>query len=250
MKIALLGTGNVATVLGRKFKTAGHEIIHVYGRDMKKASDLAAELDAESCNYLTVLKKDADLYLVSLSDDALAELTHTLELGDRLVAHTAGAVSIHALDKVSTRFGVFYPLQSLRAELPELPHIPMMVEGNTPAVQESLKQIALTISNQVEEGNGEKRLKLHLAAVFCNNFTNHLYHLAAGYCQQEGLDFNLLQPLIIETALRLRHISPAGAQTGPAIRNDQATIQKHLSLMQQNPGMKEVYELMTKSIRE
>lgn len=250
MNIVLLGSGNVAAVLGRKFRAAGHTIVQIYSRNAKAASELAYEWDTESTNYKSTIVRQADVYIIAVNDDAIADVAANLELPGAVVAHTAASVSRELLQNVSKHYGVFYPLQSLRTEMKDLPEIPVFVDGNDEKAISVLTTLARSISPEQVRGAGpEDRMKLHIAAVLVSNFTNHLYNLAAGYCQQEGLDFKQLQPLIEETALRLRDMHPAQAQTGPAIRQDQSTIDKHLEILNNHPRLSEMYRLFTKSIQ-
>ena len=248
MEIVIIGTGNTANVLGRKLKEAGHRIAQVFGRDSRAASELAYELDTESTNYWNVVYRDADLYILAVSDIAVEEVVHELNLPDKTIVHTAASVSKNILKNSAEHFGVFYPLQSLKKELSYLPDIPVIVDASDPSTLKELEQLALSISDKVMEAGDDVRMKLHLAAVFCNNFVNHLYALAEDYCKKEGLDFDLLHPLIEETAARMKEIAPSASQTGPALRNDSSTIQKHLELLEKHPQMKKVYEFLTESI--
>jgi predicted short-subunit dehydrogenase-like oxidoreductase (DUF2520 family) len=251
MNIVIFGSGNVASVLGRKFKAAGHKIVQVISRNAKAASALAYELDTESTNYKSTINRQAEVYVIAVSDDAIAGVVDDLKLPGKLVVHTAASISKDILKTVSDHYGVFYPLQSLRTEMPGLPEIPVFVDGSDEWTVTKLRQLADSVSPElVAEAGTEDRMKLHVAAVLVSNFTNHLYKLAADYCRKEGLDFKQLQPLIEETALRLKEISPKQAQTGPAIRNDEETIQKHLRLLEPSPQVREIYQLMTKSIQQ
>ena len=146
------------------------------------------------------------------------------------------------------RFGVFYPLQSLKKEVSHLPDIPIVIDAGDESTLKELEVLAHSISDQVVEAGDEERMKLHLAAVIVNNFVNHLYALAEAYCNNEGLDFTLLLPLIKETAERINQISHSQTQTGPALRNDRETIEKHLELLKKYPRLKKIYETFTESI--
>lgn len=250
MKIVIIGSGNAATILGKKIALAGHAIIQVAGRNEAHVKQLAAILH---CDYLTGyagISQEADLYLLAISDDALMQIGKELNLGRKTIVHTAGAVSKEVLKPVSANYGVLYPLQSLRKELDVLPEIPLLVDGNTADDLALIADFAKTISNQVQVADDALRLKLHLAAVVVNNFSNHLYSLAEAYCIKEKADFHLLLPLIEETAHRLQYASPKQMQTGPAIRNDQATLQKHLGLLGQYPELRHIYEIFSQSIRQ
>jgi predicted short-subunit dehydrogenase-like oxidoreductase (DUF2520 family) len=251
MDIVIIGSGNVAAVLGRKFKAAGHKILQVVGRNASAASALAYELDTESANYMTLLNKNADVYIIAVSDDAIEKVITELELPGKVVVHTAAAVSKDILKNVTEHYGVFYPLQSLRKETSSLPDIPVFFEGNDEVAQKKLETLANSISSQTSTSTGDEyRLKLHVAAVFVSNFTNHLYALAESYCKKEGLDFRHLLPLIEETALRTRTTLPSQSQTGPAIRHDTETIEKHLELLKEHPRLKNIYTLLTESIQQ
>ena len=250
MEIVIIGTGNTATVLGRKFKAAGHKIVQVFGRDSIAASQLAYELGTESTNYWNVVSRDADVYIVAVSDIAINEVLNELRLPDKTVVHTAASVSKDILKKASSHFGVFYPLQSLKKEQGYLPEIPVIIDASDEATLKEIDALAQSISEQVVEAGDKQRLKLHLAAVFCNNFVNHLYAITEAYCKKEGIDFGLLLPLIRETAAMLDDLPPSQSQTGPAIRHDHATIQKHLELLQEYPEMKKIYEWFSESIEK
>jgi predicted short-subunit dehydrogenase-like oxidoreductase (DUF2520 family) len=249
MEIIIIGTGNTATVLGRKLKAAGHSILQVYGRNAAAASELAYELESESTNYWSVVNRDADIYILAVSDIAIEEMVKELRLPEKTIVHTAASVSKNILKGSTSHFGVFYPLQSLKKENRHSPEIPIIIDASDETTLHLLENLASTISTTVAEANDAQRLKLHLAAVFCNNFVNHLYALMEDYCHKENLDFNLLIPLIQETALRLATISPSSSQTGPATRADQTTIDKHLALLASHQHLKELYEMMTKSIQ-
>jgi predicted short-subunit dehydrogenase-like oxidoreductase (DUF2520 family) len=247
MDIVIIGTGNTASILGHKLKAAGHDILQIYGRNAKTASDLAYELDTESTNYWAVVNRNADVYLLAVSDIAVAEVVKELALPDKTIVHTAASVSKEVLNKAE-HYGVFYPLQSLKKDSTYLPDIPIIIDASDEMTLGVLHNLANSITDKVIKAGDEERMKLHLAAVLSNNFVNHLYALAESYCQKEGLDFRLLIPLIKETALRVETISPLQAQTGPALRHDISTIQKHEELLVNYPHLRKIYHLFTESI--
>jgi predicted short-subunit dehydrogenase-like oxidoreductase (DUF2520 family) len=251
MDIVIIGSGNVAAVLGRKFKAAGHSILQIYSRNAESASHLAYEWDTESTNYKSTINRNAEVYIIAVNDDAIDEVAQDFYLPDKVVAHTAAAVSMDILKNITSHYGVFYPLQSLRKEMPDLPDIPVFFDGSDEIARKKLETLARSIApNHVTLATDDARLKLHVAAVFVSNFTNHLYDLAEDYCRKEGLDFKELLPLIEETALRLKNVSAAAAQTGPAVRHDSDTIHKHLQLLKDHPRMKNLYVLLTESIQQ
>ena len=249
MNIVLIGSGNTATVLGRKIAAAGHRIIQVFSRKEEHAAALAAVWNCSHTHDWNRVTQDGDLYLIALADDALAGISAKLRLGNHLVVHTAGAIPLRVLEGVSRNYGVLYPLQSLRKELADIPVIPVLVDANTGDNLTLIGDFAQSFSSQVMPASDEQRLKLHLAAVLVNNFTNHLYVLAEDYCRKEKLRFDYLLPLIDETSRRLHILSPQAVQTGPAIRRDQETLQKHLQLLESHPQLKALYRVLTEDIR-
>ena len=250
MEIVIIGTGNTATVLGKKLTAAGHKIVQVIGRDQTAASRLAEMLGAETSATLKEMQKEAALTILAVSDSAIAPVVNRLQfLAHTIVVHTAASISKDVLKEKAVNYGVFYPLQSLKKEVEALPEVPIVIDANNKETQQQLSVLAHTITQRVYTANDDQRLKLHMAAVMVNNFTNHLFTLVENYCQKEGLDFKLLQPLIQETASRLNEISPSRTQTGPAVRNDSVTINKHLVLLENHPQLKNLYQLFTKSIQ-
>jgi predicted short-subunit dehydrogenase-like oxidoreductase (DUF2520 family) len=248
MRVVLIGSGNVATVLGRLIKKNGHEIVQVFSREAEHANKLANELQCSYANSSINIDQTADLYLFALSDVALYELDKTFHFGNKLVLHTAGSVSKDVLRNVSLNYGVLYPLQSLRKEIKTTPEIPLLIDGNTDEALAAIEDFARTISPNVQETTDEQRFRLHVAAVVVSNFTNHLFALADDYCQEESVDFDLLLPLIDETVKRIHTYSPNEMQTGPAVRDDTVTLDKHFKLLANYPKLKYIYVKMTESI--
>ncbi len=251
MDIVMIGSGNVAGVLGRKFTAAGHKIVQVVSRNAAAASELAYEWDTESANYMSLINKQADIYLIAVSDNALVEVVADLKLPGKVVAHTAGSVSKDVLKNVTDHYGVFYPLQSIRKDISHLPDIPIYYEASDDQAAAILRKLAGSVSSKPPHiADGNDRLKLHVAAVIVNNFTNHLYALAEQFCVKEHIDFRQLIPLIEETVQRLNTSSPVDTQTGPAMRNDEQTLQKHLDILKDHPHLKNVYTFLTESIKQ
>ncbi|MEO6731117.1 MAG: Rossmann-like and DUF2520 domain-containing protein [Ferruginibacter sp.] len=249
MRVVIIGAGNVATVFGRLIIKANHEVTQVVSRSIDHAATLANELGCPFSNDIKRMDGTADIYIVAMADTALNELHDSFFLGEKLIIHTAGSVSKDILKMTSVNYGVMYPLQSLRKENTGLHQdIPLLIDGNSEQTITMIESFAVTLSSSVERANDEQRLKLHVAAVIVSNFTNHMYSLAADYCNKEGLNFKMLQPLIEETALRLRYYSPADMQTGPALRKDISTLDKHLRILSSHPELKKVYLRMTDSI--
>lgn len=249
MIVTIIGSGNVGTVLGRRLFRAGHTIEQVFSRTFINAQTLADELSAQPVTALSGISMSADIYILCVSDQALENLSPHLSLASKLVVHTAGAVSIEVLKPISENFGVLYPLQTIRKELPEIAELPVLVDANDAANRARLVSFAQSFTETVCVANDDQRKKLHLAAVVVNNFTNYLFTLAEDYCKKEGVEFKLLLPLLQETVSRLHLFSSAEVQTGPAARGDESTIQKHLGMLEGYADLKGVYEQMTRRIR-
>lgn len=249
MKVVIIGAGNVASVFGRLAKKSGHEILQVYSRKITSAELLAGELQCSCTDNFSDIFHSADIYIVAITDVALSLLKENINLGNRIVVHTAGSVQMDVLKEVSENYGVLYPFQSLRKEImvTSMP-IPLLVDGNNEKTLHVIEEFAKTLSDTVSRMNDDERMKLHIAAVVINNFTNHLYALAADYCKAEKLDFKMLLPMIEETALRLRYTQPGDVQTGPAVRKDIITLDKHLRILTAHPKLRTVYLRMTDSI--
>ena len=248
MKITLIGSGNVATVLGRIIKENNHQVLQVISRELDNAKLLAEELGASFTDFSGKPDLTADIFILAIADQALEHFFAGFGMGNKLVVHTAGAVSMDILKKYSTNYGVLYPLQSLRKEMKNIPAIPFLIDGNSAEVVEIIVGFATSISHSVKRSGDEERLKLHAAAVVVSNFTNHLYVIAEDFCQKENIDFDLLKPLILETALRIQQVSPAKVQTGPAVRKDILTMDKHLRLFAAHPKLRTTYLRLTDSI--
>ena len=249
MKVVFIGSGNTATVLGRLMRSAGHQIVQVFSRNAPVAAALAGELQAVSPDQLGDLTPDADIYILAVSDDGVEMTARRLDLGEQLVVHTSGSLPGEVLKGVSQNYGVLYPLQSLRKESPYLPQIPFLTDGNCGASKKRILEFAKTLSPMVREAGDAQRSKLHLAAVLGSNFSNHLFALTEFYCAQENIPFNELLPLLRETVDRLAWIPASVAQTGPALRHDQQTMEKHLQLLGQYPALQTLYRDMSDRIQ-
>ncbi|WP_153799716.1 Rossmann-like and DUF2520 domain-containing protein [Foetidibacter luteolus] len=248
MDVVIIGTGNVAAVLGRLMVRCGHTVLQVWGRNEQHAIALANELGCTAIANLKDIAGNASLYMIAVADKAIEHVASSLSLNNRLVVHTAGSVSRNVLKSASDNYGVIYPLQSIRKENEHIPVIPLLVDGSDEAVTTILLSFAQTLSAVTGVVNDEQRLSLHIGAVVTSNFTNHLYTLAKSFCEKQNVPFGYLLPLIEETATRLRHHAPEGMQTGPAVRSDVTTIQNHLVLLSSYPQLQQLYKIMSESI--
>jgi len=248
MKLVLIGSGNVATILGKRAQKNGHEIMQVVSRELEHAKVLSDMLGCGFADFSGEICYEADLYIISIADKGIFELKGNINLGNKLVVHTAGSVPIEILKDVSSNYGVLYPLQSIRKNMDDAIELPFLITANTVGNENILKTFAESISPLVDVVTDEERIKIHVAAVFVCNFTNHLYGLAEEYCDAEKLDFNMLHPLLLETAQRVKQGSPKNMRTGPAVRKDMVTINRHLDLLNNYPGLKVVYKTLTDSM--
>ncbi len=248
MNVIILGAGNTATVLAKKIKNAGHNIVQVYNHTLNNAKLLADTLICKYTDNISQIDKTADIYIVAIKDIALSALHYSLNLGNKIVLHTAGSVPQSVLEKVSKRYGTLYPLQSLKKDTDPSVTMPLLIDGSDEDTLKCIEDFAKSISDHVKKTNDNERLKLHVAAVVVNNFANHLYVLAKNFCDKEEVDFNLLKPLMMETVSRLNHSDPVELQTGPAVRNDTVTLNKHLMALSNHPKLKYIYVKMTDSI--
>lgn len=249
MNITIIGAGNVATVLGHKILSAGHRILQVYSRHAEHAARLAGQLQADPISSPGQIDQRTDIILIAVSDNAYALVVQQLPFTNALIVHTAGSVPMNILKPANPRYGVLYPLQSLRPESAIPTDFPILIDGVNPEVLNEVKNFADGLSKTVLRADDKLRLKYHLAAIFANNFTNHLLALTDAWCQSEGLSFQLLQPLILETAARLSYAAPEQLQTGPAVRNDTQTLKKHRRLLKSYPRMLRFYNRFTRSIK-
>jgi predicted short-subunit dehydrogenase-like oxidoreductase (DUF2520 family) len=249
MILSIIGSGNTATTLGKMLIENNHSINEIIGRNKIEVQQLAETLHATACTEFNKTDKNSDVYIIAVKDDAVIEVANQLKLHEKIVAHTTGSVVMNVLKNTSENYGVLYPLQSLRKELNYTPVIPFLVDGNNDVTKKTIFNLACSISKSVFIADDETRLKYHLSAVILSNFTNHLFTLTKDYCDKNNIDFNFLFPLIEETVNRLHEHEPSSMQTGPAIRGDDATMQKHLQLLDSFTDLKNIYEIMSESIR-
>lgn len=248
-RVTFIGAGNLATHLGKAFRKAGIRIVQIYSRTLESAGTLGNILDVPFTAVINEIDLNADLILVAVKDDAIGQVLGQIDLHQQLVVHTAGSVAMSFLTNYSEQCGVFYPLQTFsKGREIDFSGIPICLEANSAESLAELKELAGRISKAVYEITSEDRKILHLAAVFACNFVNHFYDIGDRLLKKQGLAFDLLKPLISETAAKIMEMDPCDAQTGPAKRYDEAIINKHLKLMDNQPELKEIYRLVTNSI--
>ena len=247
----MIGSGRVATCMGPQLKAAGHTIACVYSRTMANALELADALGAPATDSLQSLPM-ADVYLTMLTDDALARLAPAIVKGreNALFLHTAGSIPIDIWKEAGAkRYGVLYAMQTFsKGAQIDWPQVPVFVEGSDAAELETVKTLASDLSARVAELSSTGRKKLHVAAVFTCNFSNHMYAIADKLLATEGVPFSVMLPLVRETARKVETMSPASAQTGPAVRGDRKVIDEHLALLKDYPEYAGLYRMISSDI--
>lgn len=246
INFAIVGSGHVATRLADAFISAGQ-----IPKGILSNSEQGKEL-AKSLN-LPLFKspqeaKNIDLWILCIKDDALNEEYASQFPKDALVCHTAGSVPISILGR-KNKTGVFYPLQTLSKDKKiDFANIPICLEGQNDEDIEVLKKLASSISSDIRILNSDQRMSAHLAAVFVSNFVNYCYHIGFDLLDSQGVDFNILAPLIEETANKIKYLSPQNAQTGPAKRGDQNIMEKHIELLKSWPEYQNIYKILSHAI--
>ncbi len=250
--INLIGAGNVGAHLANRLKASGFQIAQIFSRDLAKAQVLADKTGAVAVNQLSEVRSNAGVYLLAVRDDVISDTARQLSeagVSEGLFAHTSGATPAAVLQPFFKRFGIFYPLQTFSPQrTPDFSEIPICIQASNPEDEALLNSIAKGIGKQAVQMGERQRIALHVAAVFVNNFSNYLYQTGQHILEKERLDFELLLPLIRETAEKVRHLSPKAAQTGPAVRGDTQTIARHLEYLETMPKQAELYEIMTRLI--
>ena len=246
ISVVILGSGNVANHLTKVFYKADEiHLQQVYARN--KSSLNLPNTEIETTDNLSELA-DADVYIIAISDDSISEFSAQLNLKNKLVVHTSGSASINAL-KTTANKGVFYPVQTFSVlHNVDFSEVPVCIETENNDDLLLLEKVASSITKHVYFIDSEQRKYLHISAVFINNFVNHIYKIGHDICAKNSIPFQILHPLIIETAEKIAHINPNSVQTGPAKRGDKKTINKHLKLL--DGQEKEIYDLLTQSIQK
>ncbi|MCB2221701.1 MAG: DUF2520 domain-containing protein [Bacteroidetes bacterium] len=249
--IVLIGAGNVATHLGYALEKGGFQIVQVYSRTKAAAQKLADDLYTDFTTDLHSIRKDGDLYIISVRDSAVKNIAEQLQIAPNPVVHTSGSLDLEILKQTSDRRGVFYPLQTFsKSRNTQFKTIPICLEANSEELLAELENMAGKISDHVQRINTERRRILHLAAVFACNFPNFMYTIAEEIVEQGDFNFDILRPLIKETTEKIMINLPIESQTGPAIRNDQNIMNKHLEMLQAYPAYQKLYEMISREIHE
>lgn len=245
LEIVIIGSGNVAQHLIKAFKKSRKiKVVQVFARNTEAISHLMS-ISQITSDYTQL--KEVSLYIIAVSDNSIVEVSSKIPYTSKVVLHTSGSISISDLDAKNIR-GSFYPVQTFsKNKTVDFRKIPICIEIEQETLYKVLDIIAFSISDIVYKITSEQRKALHVAAVFVNNFSNHLYQIGNDICDENQVSFAILKPLIIETANKILMLSPIDAQTGPAKRNDNQTINSHLNFLS-DENQKEIYKILTKSI--
>jgi predicted short-subunit dehydrogenase-like oxidoreductase (DUF2520 family) len=250
MKISIIGSGNVATHIAKAIAQQNIALQSIWSNNFGNAKKLAERVGAKAVANVTDLLNDgSEVLIIAIKDDAIAAVAKQIVGYTGVVAHTSGAVALNALDTFE-QFGVFYPLQTFSKHTDlDFSKVPLCIEANNDESLEVLKKLAYTLGNRVYEVNSKKRQTLHLAAVFACNFPNYLYSIAQQMLAKEDLDFEIIRPLIKETANKVQDDLPSNVQTGPAVRNDLTTLDKHERLLKDSSEWLTIYKLLSQQIK-
>lgn len=248
MKIIIIGSGNVATHLSAAMLKAGHQIAGVCGRNFEHTAELARKLNAQPFGNINALPTDADIYLISISDDSIANVVSQMPNVEGIVAHTAGSVPMSVLARFR-RYGVMYPLQSFsKNRAIEIGRVPFCIEGCDSQTAGTLTALARTLSYNVRPMTTEQRAQLHIAAVFASNFVNSMYAEAETILKNSNIPFDIMQPLIAETAAKAAELGPVAAQTGPARRGDTKVLNRQLQMLP-DAELQKLYSFVSERIQ-
>ncbi|MBD5254757.1 MAG: DUF2520 domain-containing protein [Barnesiella sp.] len=250
LNAVVIGSGNVASAIVPALESAGAiRVSQIYSPTLSHARALADKLSAAVavCDPASV-SRGADLYLVAVKDDVISSLATPFKDYGGVWLHTSGGVECSVMEPITADYGVLYPLQTFsKGREVDLSQIPVFVEGATPRAIETSRFLAQAISPKVYDADGTTRSRLHAAAVFACNFTNHLWAIADDILRREAAaDLSVLAPLIRETVDKALSSPPAMGQTGPAVRGDRKVIDHHKSLL--NAREAELYEILSSSI--
>lgn len=251
MTFYIIGTGNTAWFMATRLVKAGHSCKGVFGRQKERAQQLARAINAPLLNDVKDVQDDADCCILAITDHAITEVAHNFSFEKTTLIHTAGSLSRTVLEPFAKHAGVIWPIYSIvKDNLPIHRDIPMTIKGTSEHSEELLEELASSITDIYYTVSWEQRQWLHLCAVLCNNFTNHMMAVSEQICNKQHIPFSLLYPIVSQTAERIRQTSPRILQTGPAKRGDDATISKHIELLQQNPDWQELYKAISTSIEK
>lgn len=248
-RLVMIGAGNVASSLAPAIHQAdAAEVVQVYSRHLANARTIADAIPgAEATADLADIIPDADVYLLSVSDDALNDTVSALKPNNALWLHTSGSTGMEILSRLSDNYGVFYPLQTFsKSRHVNLDSVSLFTEGSNPEVEDRIKEMAEKVFKNVYHADSQTRRRMHVAAVFACNFSNYMWMIAHDLLEKHDIPFDVLAPLLRETLDKALLMNPRDGQTGPARRGDTALIQTHAAMLPDN--LREIYTLLSDSI--
>lgn len=251
-RIGIAGSGNVAWHLAQDLEKVGHIVPVIYSRNLENAELLADQLyDTHAIHEPDFSAFALDLLFLCLKDDAIEPILDQLLVNEEtVVAHTSGFKAMETLQSLGSSIGVFYPLQTFSKSRPvDFQSIPIFIEYDSASSQEILSRVARSLSSHVYQLDSDRRRFLHLAAVFTNNFCNHMFFWAQTISESEGLEFQWFKSLAKETVEKAFSLGPELAQTGPALRNDVQTLSVQEKMLQDNPELLQLFRLLNQSIQ-
>jgi predicted short-subunit dehydrogenase-like oxidoreductase (DUF2520 family) len=247
--IVIIGSGNVAFHMIRAFGAKGIRVLQILARNEKTARKLSKTFSIAYITNSSLLFRDADLYILAVQDDQIHDVAMELRLKDQFLVHTSGFSSIDVIREMSATTGVLWPLQTLTSgKEVDYSNIPFFIEACSGEAAQKLGRFAGLVSDKVMVTDSPTRQKIHLAAVIASNLTNQLYAISASILERQDIPFNVLAPLILETAEKTGLQHPLISQTGPAVRKDLHVIEKHLELLRDDPGFRDIYRMITENI--
>ena len=250
MKIVIIGSGNIATFYGVRFKENGHQIVQVLSPNLEHAQTLAAQLQCEAIQDYNHLNKEAEVYILGVRDNILYELGTTLKLPGKYIIYGAGAVPLSVLESISEHIICLWCMFSVQKnKLPTQRQFPVIYNALSENDQTLALQWASMLSDAPYLLSDHQKARTHLTAVFVNNFTNHLYAIAHQLMAESNIDFSLLMPMIQDTAQKIQYELPEKLQTGPAVRNDTHTLNEQMNQLEEHPYFQMVYKALSDSIR-
>ena len=249
MKITIIGSGNVGAALAVNLKKAGHAIHEIAGRNRKTVLSLAKKVKAKPVFRIKNISPESDLYIIAVDDSNITTIVNQFPFINKAVVHTSGATDSKLINKFK-QFGILYPVNSVSTAAFSFIGTPFCLHASDKKLVTLLNSLIKDLKGKSYLINDDQRLLIHLAAVFANNFSNALYQASFDILQRKKIPFAILEPIILSTASNVIGKKPSLVQTGPAAREDQLTLEKHLSLLKNNPDLKKVYQLMSGLIKK
>lgn len=247
--LSIIGAGNIGWHLGIAFRRSGLHIKSIISRDRRKGEELAVRIGASYVDSIECIESIPDVFVICVQDKEIKGIVDVLKEKEIPLLHVSGSTSIDVFSFCKSEYGVIYPLQTFtRGVEMTYEDIPFLLEASSSVFMNCLEDLAARVTNKILHIHSKQRLKIHVAAVYACNFSNHMAAIAEKILKEEGLNLELIRPLMGQTFEKLSTKSPLKVQTGPAVRNDEETIQKHIKALTEYASEKELYELISQQI--